>query len=77
MSKASEWADRFRAMDDRLPPPFRDRRIGTHLGPYLGLSVMQDGYCRVEKNGEWVLTAPPDVILAAARWILDTFGDQP
>ena len=56
---------------------YNDRRKrSSEPSPYLGLSVMKDGKCSVEENGEWMVTAPPDVMLSAARWILDTFGEE-
>ena len=71
------WAEALTKAEALRPKRFNGQRKWTNqLGPYLGLSVMEDGKCSVEKNyGEWLLTAPPDVMLDAARWIFDTFGE--
>ena len=76
MSKASEWAKDWQAVNAKWPMRFRDPREGTDRpGPYVQLAVDEAGECRVMKNNEWVATLRPDDALKLARWILDTFGE--
>lgn len=81
MSKASEWAQRAMNTEATRPAEFRDPREGTSLsGPYLRLKVHARGDCIVRCGAapdEVELWLPPDVALAAAQWMIATFGEEP
>ena len=75
MSKASEWAKQYADAMAAEPVRFRDPRCPKEPGPYIDLEVDTQGGCSWKKNGGWEASLPPEVALALARWIIDTFGE--
>lgn len=84
MSKASEWAERFKTASFELGEVKNDRPTAftLHLVGRAGMSFYVDDYGRptigitgVTEDMEISLYAEHDRLLEAARYILATFGE--
>jgi len=69
MSKAQDWANQGGTWQQNRP---------RFESPHLLGSVTNDGKLEVQVSRDWLMDQrgyDPEIALAFARWIIETFGD--
>lgn len=77
MSKASEWAAQRKSIAAAKPQEYIAPSTDSDERKCYG-GVTDDGACRIcLANGLLGQVLAPDIALALARWILETFAEAP